>query len=171
MNFGEYSWKHITLNLGGVPITTLQNISISQSVDKRYIYGERDESSTIISGRTQTSGTMSMLQSDFELLNSVVPGLKILNTNKFTVVILFKKNPSVKTIPTKGIDEFISISTYTLLGVSFTNWDFNFSQGSMNTVVNLPFIASRLIPQSVPPVGSVLADKIKSVLNTIKRFY
>ena len=170
MNFGEYSWKHITLNLGGVPITTLQNISISQSVDKRYIYGERDESSTITSGRVQTSGTLTILQSDFELLNSVIPALKVLNINKFVIVILFKQKPYAKEIATKGIDKYLAISTYTLTGVSFTNWDFSFNQGDMNTTVRLPFIASRLIPQSIPPVGNIISDKVKSILNTFKRF-
>ena len=169
-NFSEYGWKHISLYLGGVPISTLQGISINQSVDKSYIYGERDESSTIISGRVQTSGTITMLQSDFELFNATTPGLKILEINKFFIVIVFRKTPTKEALLDQGaVTGALAISTYTLIGVSFTEWSLGFNQGDLNTTVQIPFIASRLIPQSIPKLENAVRDKANALANQFKK--
>lgn len=123
----EYEWSDITVNLAGRNVSGLRAIKYSAKQDKELLYGKGNKPMGIQRGNKDYSGSVSLLQSEYEALRLAAGG-DILDM-RCNIVVCYGN-------PSKGEP----IVTDTLIGVEFTEAPHEWKQGDKFSEQELPII-------------------------------
>ena len=130
----QYEWSDISVQVGGVDLTTLQDIEYKRSQEKEAVYGKGCEPVSVQRGNVAYDGKVSMLQSEYEALRAAGNG-SVLNLQVDIVV------------SSGDASKGGSMQTDSLMGCEFTEESHSMSQGDKQQKIELPFIFLRLIPK------------------------
>lgn len=135
----QFAWKNISVMIGGRPIAGLTDIEYKVEKEFEEIYGAGQYAQFLGEGNKKFSGTVEMLQGDYELLVEEARKLGGTDITDMEVSITVSYIPSINTT-LKTITDHIS-------GVRFTDSSKKISQGETHMKVSLPFIALSIEPQ------------------------
>lgn len=127
-NSQEYTFADISIMVGGQVIANPTAIEYTETAKKTAIYGKSVYPVAIQRGQRSFSGSISMLQSDFETFLALCPKRDLLSI-KVDIVVVYGN-------PEKG-DVII---TDILQGVEFTESKKSLSNQDDNMTIQLPFI-------------------------------
>lgn len=134
----EFEYADIKVKMLGAELEGLRGLTYKKSQEKEPVYGAGNKPKAIQRGNKKYEGNLSLLKSDFDLLNkaaiaagyediSDVPG-KLIN---MTCVYQKEGDPLIQTA--------------TLLNVEFTEFEDGMKQGDKFKEISLPFICLNVI--------------------------
>jgi len=126
----EFSFKDIRVRLLGRDIVGLQGITYKKTVEKEFVYGRGNKPLGIQTGNMKVEGTLSILQSEFEALQTA---LKTANPLSDITGVTFD------VVNTYG--DGLTAKTDTILSVSITEYEKGMKQNDKMKVIELPFLA------------------------------
>lgn len=131
INGREYSWDDISIYINTTLVTRIQGITYKAEQEKSALYGKGNKPLCIQSANKSYSGSIKLLQSQFETLE-----LYAKQQGKTLLDLSFDINVSYGE-PTKG-DPMI---TDAIIGAQFTSAELKPEQGNTELIMELPFIA------------------------------
>lgn len=128
----QYEWSDVTVLAGGKPLTGITSVVYTATQEKTAVYGKGNQPIAIQSGNISYSGSIKLLQSEFETLEKAggengVLGLEI-------DIVVSYGNPSKGDL----------IKTDILKGVQFTESKRELNQGDQFMEIELPIVFLRL---------------------------
>ncbi|MGL5253796.1 MAG: hypothetical protein ACRC9L_02060 [Brevinema sp.] len=153
VNGKAYDWGDITVSL--LPLSPVliscSSISFDESLEASPIYGKGRAPIAYGTGKWSSSGKISLLKTEFDLLQkSAQSAGGILNMDPRVTTINITYGPNLQGV--------IPISTTTLMGVRFTKISSNASSNDKDLKIDLDFIV----------LSNILRDGIPSRSATIK---
>lgn len=126
-NSKEYEWSDINVAVAGRVVTGLRGVKYTAKQEKELLYGKGNKPMAIQTGNKDYSGTLTLLQSEYEALKASSGG-DVLNIS-FNIVVGYGN-------PSKGD----AITTDSLIGCQITEDDTDWKQGDKFIEKALPFI-------------------------------
>jgi len=127
----EYSFADIELRVGGVKIADVQEVSYKETQTKETIYGKGALPVAIQRGQRQYSGSITLLQSDYNALVRATPGKSILDVH-CDILVTYGNSANGDVLITDA-----------LIGCEFTEAENKMAQTDTYMRVALPFIFLR----------------------------
>lgn len=127
-----YSWADIDIRIGGVPVTTAQEISYKEEQTKEVVYGKGNEPIATQRGQKKYDGSITLLQNEYEAIVESTKSKSILDAH-FDVVVTYG-NPENGDV----------LVTDVLQGCEFTSAENKIANTETHMKVQLPFIFLRL---------------------------
>lgn len=128
LNSAFFSWKEIEVRIAGIGVTGAEALQYDENVSKEFVYGTGTKPLKIKKGNESVSGSITLLQGEYEKLAANSPGGKITNLRNVSIQFSFS-------------DEGDNIVTHSINGVEFTREGFNAQQGQTSLQTELPFMA------------------------------
>lgn len=123
----EYEWADITVVMAGRDVTGIRGISYTSEQEKEALYAKGNKPHGIQRGNKSYSGSIRLLQSEYEALNAAAGG-DALNVS-FNIVVSYG-NPSMGDV----------IKTDLLQGVELTSKPKSMNQNDKFMEIELPLI-------------------------------
>lgn len=133
----QYSWKDITIILEGRPVLGATNIEYKVEKEITPIYGHGQYAQFLGEGNKKYSGTIDMLQNDYEALVDEAKRRGLTDVTDLEVSIVIAYVPA-------NASNAASTVVDRLVGVKFTSGSKSFKQGETHTTISLPFVALRI---------------------------
>lgn len=127
-----YSWADIDLRVNGVPISTAQSVSYKETQTKEVVYGKGNEPIGVQRGQKSYSGSISLLQSEYEALVESTKSKSILDAH-FDIVVTYGTATNGDTLITD-----------VLQGCEITDAENKMDNKTTSMTVELPFVFLRL---------------------------
>lgn len=129
----EFEWADIKVVLFSREISGLRGLTYKKTQDKEAIYGAGNRPLSIQRGNKKYSGTLTILKSEFDLLNvaAVAAGYS-------DIVDVPGKLISITVAYKKEGDAYIKVDH--IVNVEFTDFEEGMKQGEAHKEVTLPFI-------------------------------
>ena len=137
---GQFAWKHFTIIVEGRPIAGATDIEYGTEKTLEHIFGAGDKPQFIGEGNKVPTGSIEMLQNDFEALVEEAKkrgGDDLTDLEVSITVVAVPKDPAQlqKTIADR------------LIGVKFQSGKKKISQGQTHMKVSMPFLCLDIVPQ------------------------
>ena len=127
MNTREYEWSDVTCVIAGRDVTGIRGVSYTSEQEKEALYAKGNKPHGIQRGNKAYSGSIRLLQSEYDALNDAAGG-DVLNAS-FNVVVSYG-NPSKGDV----------IHTDLLVGVEITSKPKSLNQNDKFMEIELPLI-------------------------------
>ena len=127
MNTREYEWADVTVVVAGRDVTGIRGVSYNSDQEKEALYAKGNKPHGIQRGNKSYSGSLRLLQSEYDALNAAAGG-DVLDVS-FNVVVAYG-NPSAGDV----------IKTDLLVGVEITSKPKTLNQNDKFMEIELPFI-------------------------------
>lgn len=128
MDTREYEWADIGVVIAGRNVTGFRNISYTKSQEKEALYAKGDKPHGIQHGNKSYSGTVTLLQSELDAIETAAGG-DLLNA-RMNIIVSYG-NPSKGDV----------IKTDLISGLEFTEVPKGMAQNDKFAEIELPFIA------------------------------
>lgn len=136
-NSKEYSFADVKVSVLGANLSGLRGLIYKKAQEKEVVYGQGNEGKAIQRGNKKYDGTLSLLQSDYDLMHKAavaagyedlvdVPG-KLLN-----ITCVYQK------------DGDAGLSTVAIINAEFTEVEEGMKQNDKFKEISLPFIALKI---------------------------
>lgn len=135
MDTKQYSWADIDIRIAGYQITTAQSISYKESQTKETVYGKGNEPIGIQRGQKSYSGSITLLQSEYDALVATTKNKSILDVH-FDAVVSYGNSANGD-----------KITTDILQGCEFTDAENKLANNETYMKIELPFTFLRLKKQ------------------------
>lgn len=126
----EFAFKDIRVRLLGRDIAGLQGLTYKKSVEKEFVYGRGNKALGIQHGNIKVEGTLSILQSEFEALQTAIKTANPLADITDAVFDI---------VNTYG--DGLTAHTDIVLSASITEYEKGMKQNDKLKVIELPFLA------------------------------
>ena len=126
-NSKEYEWSDITVTVAGRIVTGFRGIKYTSKQEKELLYGKGNKPVGIQCGNKDYSGSLVLLQSEYEALKASAAG-DVLNIS-FDIIVGYGN-------PSKG-DAIVNDA---IIGCQITEDDTDWKQGDKFIEKSLPFI-------------------------------
>lgn len=134
----EFEFADVQVTVLGVPLSGLRGLTYKKSQEKELVYAQGNQPKAIQRGNKKYEGTLMLLKSDFDELNSAaiasgyeditdIPGKEI------NITCVYQKT-----------DDAGKLSTDTLLNAEFTEYEDGMKQGDKFKEISLPILFLRL---------------------------
>ena len=123
----EYEWSDVTVVVAGRDVTGIRGVSYNSDQEKEALYAKGNKPHGIQRGNKSYSGSLRLLQSEYDALNAAAGG-DVLDVS-FNVVVAYG-NPSAGDV----------IKTDLLVGVEITSKPKSLNQNDKFMEIELPFI-------------------------------
>lgn len=134
----EFEFADIKVSMLGTELSGLRGLTYKKSQEKELIYAAGNQPKAIQRGNKKYEGTITLLKSDFDLLNTAsraagyeditdVPG-RLIN-----ITCLYQKS-----------DDGLQLKTDSLQNVEFSDYEEGMKQGEKFKEISLPFMFLRL---------------------------
>lgn len=133
INGREYEWADIFIVVGGVPVVGFREINYKREVEKEPMYAKGRKAHSIQSGNETVTGSLTFTQSQFEALEAATGG-DILSA-KVDIVVAYGVEMNAASA-TSAV-----ISTDTIVGAEFTEYEKGMAQGDKFMEIPMPFVA------------------------------
>jgi hypothetical protein len=140
---GQFAWKNLSLMIEGKPIVGLTDIEYKTDKNLEEIYGAGDSPQFIGEGNKTYSGTIEMLQNEYEALveeSKKRGGVDVTDLEVDFIVSYVPSKQSAATIAMKTIVDRV-------VGVKFSSGGKKLKQGDTHQKIGIPFKALRIEPQ------------------------
>ena len=127
-----FGWKELELRINGRRITGMQGVQYRESQEKEPVYGRGVKPLAIRSGNISYSGSVKLLQAEYEQLRTEAGG-SILNLRDVSIQV--------------SVADGLSIVTHSISGVSFTEGGLEAAQAASHLTIDLPFLALDVVIQ------------------------
>ena len=127
MNTREYEWSDVTVVMAGRDVTGIRGVSYNSDQEKEALYAKGNKPHGIQRGNKSYSGSIRLLQSEYDALNAAAGG-DVLDAS-FNIVVSYG-NPSKGDV----------IKTDLLQGVEITSKPKSLNQNDKFMEIELPFI-------------------------------
>ena len=127
MNTREYEWSDVTVVVAGRDVTGIRGVSYQSDQEKEALYAKGNKPHGIQRGNKAYSGSIRLLQSEYDALNAAAGG-DVLNVS-FNIVVAYG-NPSRGDI----------IKTDLIVGAEITSKPKSLNQNDKFMEIELPFI-------------------------------
>lgn len=127
MNTREYEWSDVTVVVAGRDVTGIRGVSYQSDQEKEALYAKGNKPHGIQRGNKAYSGSLRLLQSEYDALNAAAGG-DVLNVS-FNIVVAYG-NPSRGDI----------IKTDLIVGAEITSKPKSLNQNDKFMEIELPFI-------------------------------
>lgn len=133
----QYSWKDITIALEGRPLLGATNIEYTVEKEVTPVYGHGQYAQFMAEGNKKYSGTITMLQADYEALVDEAKRRNLQDVTDLEVSVIITYIPSN---PANAMATVVD----RLIGVKFTKGGKSMKQGDPKAEIPLPFVALRI---------------------------
>ena len=137
INGREYEWADISLRVGGIPIVGFRAVSYKRSREKEAMYAKGRDPHSIQSGNNAVEGSITFTQSQLEALELATRG-NLLDA-KVNIIVSYGAELNPASVASAVI------STDTIVGAEFTEYEKGMSQGDKFMEIAMPFVALRII--------------------------
>lgn len=127
MNTREYEWADVTVVVAGRDVTGIRGVSYTSDQEKEALYAKGNKPHGIQRGNKSYSGSIRLLQSEYDALNAAAGG-DVLNVS-FDIVVCYG-NPSQGDV----------IHTDLLKGVEITSKPKSLNQNDKFMEIELPLV-------------------------------
>ncbi len=136
MNTREYEWADVTVVVAGRDVTGIRGVSYTSEQEKEALYAKGNKPHGIQRGNKSYSGSIRLLQSEYDALNAAAGG-DVLNVS-FDIVVCYG-NPSQGDV----------IHTDLLKGVEITSKPKSLNQNDKFMEIELPLVMLDVIEDYV----------------------
>lgn len=136
MNTREYEWADVTVVVAGRDVTGIRGVSYTSDQEKEALYAKGNKPHGIQRGNKSYSGSIRLLQSEYDALNAAAGG-DVLNVS-FDIVVCYG-NPSQGDV----------IHTDLLKGVEITSKPKSLNQNDKFMEIELPLVMLDVIEDYV----------------------
>ena len=127
----EYGWKDVSVVVLGRTIEGITDVKVKRKVTKERQYGRGNKAQAIVSGNEEISGSLTLLQSELQAINSAIISVDPqLNLGKVAVDVIINYENS------EG-----QSATDSVIGVEVEEYEKAMAQGDTMMKVELPFMA------------------------------
>jgi hypothetical protein len=126
----ECEWADMTLSVSGSPLTKIKGVKYGVKTEKKHLFAAGDDPVSIQSGNRQPTGTLRVLKSAIDAMNSaaVTAGGRDITDLVFDVVVYYKPRG---TRPPQ---------TDVLVNCEVSGYEKGWEQGATEMEVELPFL-------------------------------
>jgi hypothetical protein len=130
---GQFAWKNIIAIIGGRPVAGVTDIEYIPNKELEYVYGAGEEPQFIGEGNKSYTGTIELLQNDYEALVEAAKNGGGNDVTDLELSIIVSYIPTgAANLPKTVIDR--------LIGVKFSSGGKKMSQGDKFLKMSLPFM-------------------------------
>ena len=137
INGREYEWADISIVFGGVVIVGFREIKYKQEREKEQMFAKGRKAQSIQAGNEKVTGSIKFTQSQFEALELATGGNML--EAKVDIIVSYGAEMNAASVASAAI------STDTIIGAEFTEYEKGMSQGDKFMEINMPFLALDLI--------------------------
>jgi len=137
INGREYEWADISIVFGGVVIVGFREIKYKQEREKEHLFAKGRKAQSIQAGNEKVTGSIKFTQSQFEALELATGGNML--EAKVDIIVSYGAEMNAASVASAAI------STDTIIGAEFTEYEKGMSQGDKFMEINMPFLALDLI--------------------------
>lgn len=127
-----FGWSELELRVNGRRITGVQGVQYREQQEKEAVYGRGNKPLAIRDGNVNYSGSITLLQGEYEQLRTEAGGS-----------ILKLRNISIQV----SVADNLSIVTHSINGVAFTEGGMDAKQGASHLTIDVPFVALDVVVQ------------------------
>jgi hypothetical protein len=132
LNGEEYAWEDFSLAINGRIIEGLQEVEYTKEKDYKEVRGRGADPHTLGRGNNSYNGKIVILQSDYEAIQRGLPRGKDITDVRGEITMCYSPEGGLRT-------------TDQIKGARFTKVSKAFKNGDGNMVLELPFIATKIL--------------------------
>jgi hypothetical protein len=133
INGREYEWADISIVVGGVLIAGFRAVSYKREREKEAMFAKGRKAHSIQAGNESVTGSITFTQSQLEALEAATGGNLL--TAKVDIVVSYGAEFNAASAASAVI------STDTIVGAEFTEYEKGMSQGDKFMEIAMPFLA------------------------------
>jgi hypothetical protein len=137
INGKEYSWADIQFAFLGRPVRGVTEIKYGAKRDRKFIYAVGDKPVAYANGQEESSGSITVLQSEFEAIvaSAKAAGKTPTSLTPFNIIVMY-------------LDDANLLIKDIIQSVLTLEWEKASKQGDLNMTVTIPFVAANIVLQA-----------------------
>ncbi len=142
INGQSYDWEDIVIYFNGGQMVSVQEISYSDSKERKFVYGKGSKPLTVGSGNYEASGKLVLLRPEYDIIANIakVAGLTVYDLKPQQIIVTYAAKKEEGDFITHGAP-----TVDVLRDISFEKRDFSAKQNDQGLTVSLDFKAMELI--------------------------